>query len=95
MTWASQMCTLVSLPNNYRTNTVRDDWIWSTDTAAPSLLSVYLRTDPDSFHFFIHCFLLDVPNIHGVQRVTSSFISRNIFESTVSFPILKIGLGCK
>ena len=45
------MRALVSLPDNCGTNTGCSDWSWSTETAAPGLLSVYFLMDADVFPF--------------------------------------------
>ena len=92
MTWASQMRALVSLPENCGTNPVWSNQSWFTETTAPGLLPVSLHMDPDLFHFFIQCRLLDVPNTHAAQRGTSSFRSIHSFVRTPSFSSLNMDL---
>ena len=81
----AQIRTLVSLPDNFVTNTGWVDLIWSTDTPAPVLFSVYLLMDTYFFPFCLHCIILAVTNMHYTQRVISSFKSRNIDGRTPSF----------
>ena len=95
MTWSFQICALVSLPENCDTNSGWYDWSWSTETAAPSLLSVYLHVDPYFFLFVTHLRLLSVPNIHDAQRSTSFFRFKNLSKRTPSFSSLNVDLGCR
>ena len=86
---------LVSLTDNCGTNPGWSDWNWSTETASPGVLSVYLRMDPDLFPHFIHRCLLAVTKIYDAQRGTSSVRSRNSFGRTPWFACLNMNLGCK
>ena len=87
------MRSLVSLTDNCGTNPSWSDWSWSTDNSAPGLLSVSFLMEPDFFPFVIRCLLLVAPNIHYLQRVTSSLKSRNIDGRTPIFSSLKMDLG--
>ena len=62
------MSELVSLPDNCGNNPGWSEWSWSTDTAAPGLLSVYFTMETDFFPFVHHCLLLAVLNMHDAQR---------------------------
>ena len=90
-----KMCALVNLTENWVKNTGWDNWSCSTDTTAPSLLSVYLCIDPYLLPFVIHCWRLTVLNMHNSQRVTSYIMSRNLFRRTPSFDRWNIDFGCK
>ena len=68
---------IVNFPDNSGTNPGWDYRSWSTDTESPGLLSAYLCMDPYFFTFVLHFHLLDVPNMHDVQRCTSYFKYRN------------------
>ena len=95
ITWEAQMRALVSLPMNCGTNPGWYDRSWCSDTSYPGLFSVSFCMDPYVFPFVIYWRILDVTNMHGVQRGTSSFSSRNFDGRTPSFAILNMDLGCK
>ena len=89
-----QMRAIVSLPDSCGTNPGWDDWSWSTETPATSLMSVSLQMYPEFFPFVLHCHLLSVPNMHDAQWVTPSFIFKNISGRTPSFASLSMYLDC-
>ena len=92
MTLVTQICMLVSLPDNCGTNPSWYGWSWSSDNANPELLSVYFLVDPYFLPFFLHCLLLSSPNMHNAQRGTSYFKSRNLDGRTPSFASINTNL---
>ena len=89
------MLALVNLPDNCGTNPSWDDWSWSNETTYTASFSVSLIMDTYFFPFVIHCFLLDVPNMHNAQRGTSSFKYKNRFGRNPSFYSLNMDFGCR
>ena len=93
MNWADQMRALVIFPDNFRTNTVWYNLIWSNETVDPGLLSVSLSLDPYVFPFISRCHILSVTNIHDTKRSTSSFRSNNFTGRTPIFSSLNMDSG--
>ena len=93
MSWAPPMRALVSLPDNFGTTPIWYDWIWSTETEAPGLLSIYFLMDPYLFHFFLHWLLFAVPNMHDTQGGKSELTSINIDWMNPSFASISMDLG--
>ena len=93
MTWAAQMCTLVSLLDTSGTNPGLSDWGWYTETSSPGLLSVYFLMGPDFFPISRFS-LLAVTSMHDAQIDTSYLRPRNSFGRTPSFTSLNMDLGC-
>ena len=89
------MCAIVSLPENFGTNTGWYGWSWSTETPSPGILSVSFLMEPDFFIFVLHSLFLAVPNMNDAQRFTSSFNSRNLNGRTPSFSSLNKYLECR
>ena len=89
------MRALVSLIDNCGTNPDFAEWSWSTETAAPGLLSVSFLIDTDLFPFVLHCILLAVTNMHGAQRGKSYFKYINLDGRTPIFASLNMDLVWK
>ena len=88
-----QMSALVIFTENCGINPGWADWILSTETPDPGLLSVSFLIEPYLFTFVIHLLLLVVTNLHDSQIVISSFKSRNIDGRNPSSFSLNMYLG--
>ena len=93
MNWTAQMRAVFSLPEYCGNNTGWADWSWYIEAEAPGFFSVSFLVYPDIFPLVLSFLILDVPNMHDAQRVTSSFKYRNIDGKNPSFAILNMYLG--